>query len=851
MSLVGPFSLDFDMKKDIDTLLAEERAEIITKYDKGRQEGVNIDPWEDADYSIYKVTDRFGFLHEEELPTPSALEEKQKQQDIERVAKWLKMVKEWNKYRNSEKLAKRVYKGIPLQLRGQAWALLLDIEKVKRDNEGKYERMKQQARNFSTEIKQIDLDVNRTFRNHIMFMDRFGVKQQALFHVLAAYSVYNTEVSYCQGMSQIAAILLMYLNEEDAFWALSQLLTNGKHAMHGFFIPGFPKLHRFQAHHDLVLSKMLPKLKKHLDKEQMTTGIYTTKWFLQCFIDRTPFTLTLRLWDIYIMEGEKMLTAMAYTTLKLHKKRLQKLPLEELREFLQEQMGVSFFLPDDVVVEQLHASMSELRSKKLDQPPPAKSEELPKKPLGQERPVLLLPLQPDSPLEVKINLQPHSQPNTEAQQTDSIALHQTPSPAEPQDSRTPLLPSPDPVVVHTQGTPSALRPCRAPPLPPKADIRCAEVELDRDAKGSLPDVSRTEDVGKQESQTGDPETRDEPVAWPPPYEPLDSGALAVQTEEEFMDLPDLPPPPFFYTEQNDQGPLDSQSPHLATGTGPETRRRSPSPRSASPLVTQMKLSPKPCPKPPTSLDLAQKKPPPTKPSLPRKPSTPSAWTTSSSSSPSSSPRLPPPKPTKFPVSLYVPMHTGDRRPSNTSQYDNLSEADDDDRYLERLLGSTPEESPSMHGNPPHTTDGDYDPALFPLPPPPAFIPPSPSPIPPSLCVLPSLPQEPEYEGEDSWVEDSIIPPPPASFADRLSPNTGSAASCSDTHRATSPGYSKPFSRGPRNHSAFPAPLLYTGSPPGHSRPSGQSAVGVPLVRSSPDFCRMPASGQQLPKSVTF
>ena len=50
--------------------------------------------------------------------------------------------------------------------------------------------------------------------------------------------------------------------------------------------------------------------------------------------------------------------------------RLQKLPLEELREFLQEQMGVSFFLPDDVVVEQLHASMSELRSKKLDQPPP-------------------------------------------------------------------------------------------------------------------------------------------------------------------------------------------------------------------------------------------------------------------------------------------------------------------------------------------------------------------------------------------------------------------------------------------------------------------------------------------------
>jgi hypothetical protein len=39
-------------------------------------------------------------------------------------------------------------------------------------------------------------------------------RQQALFHVLAAYSVYNTEVGYCQGMSEIAALILMYTNEE-------------------------------------------------------------------------------------------------------------------------------------------------------------------------------------------------------------------------------------------------------------------------------------------------------------------------------------------------------------------------------------------------------------------------------------------------------------------------------------------------------------------------------------------------------------------------------------------------------------------------------------------------------------
>uniref|UniRef100_A0A3Q2Z218 USP6 N-terminal-like protein n=1 Tax=Hippocampus comes TaxID=109280 RepID=A0A3Q2Z218_HIPCM len=348
------------------SLLSSQRVTVVI----GRQGGVEIDPWEDADYNLYKVIDRLGFMHESELPAPTANEEKLKHLEVERAEKWLKMVKKWDKYKNSDRMVKRVYKGIPVQLRGRVWSLLLDVENTKKVNEGKYEKMKEQAKLYSSEIKQIDLDINRTFRNHVMFMDRFGVKQQSLFNVLSAYSAYNTEVSYCQGMSQIAALLLMYMNEEDAFWALSQLLTNQKHAMHGFFVPGFPKLQRFQAHHDQIISKLIPKLKKHMDKEQMSTGIYSTKWFLQCFIDRTPFTLTLRLWDVFILEGERLLTAMSYAILKLHKKRLLKMSLEELREFLLERIAETFFYSDDMVIEQLQASMTELRKMKLDLPPP-------------------------------------------------------------------------------------------------------------------------------------------------------------------------------------------------------------------------------------------------------------------------------------------------------------------------------------------------------------------------------------------------------------------------------------------------------------------------------------------------
>lgn len=40
---------------------------------------------------------------------------------------------------------------------------------------------------------------------------------------------------------------------------------------------------------------------------------------------QTPFTLTLRLWDIFILEGERLLTAMSYTILKIHKSKNSKI----------------------------------------------------------------------------------------------------------------------------------------------------------------------------------------------------------------------------------------------------------------------------------------------------------------------------------------------------------------------------------------------------------------------------------------------------------------------------------------------------------------------------------------------
>ena len=130
-----------------------------------------------------------------------------------------------------------------------------------------------------------------------------------------------------------------------------------------------------------------------------------------------------------------------------------KMSLEELREFLQENIAHTFIYSDDVVVEQLQASMTELRKMKLDLPPPGaahggggcgrgyslrfcrflmvfvfsgKPEELPRNPLGQELPVLLSPLQ-------------------------AGGLHISSASPAPRD---PPLPSPDPIIIHSQAPPT-------------------------------------------------------------------------------------------------------------------------------------------------------------------------------------------------------------------------------------------------------------------------------------------------------------------------------------------------------------------------------------------------------------
>ncbi|XP_072931015.1 USP6 N-terminal-like protein isoform X2 [Epargyreus clarus] len=360
----------------------EERERIFQRYERGRENLVGqIDPWEDPEFEEYHKTDRYGFIHDERLPQKTAPQKINV--EVEREKKWVKMLGSWDSSTTREKLHRRIYKGIPNSLRIKIWCKLLDVNRIKSDNVGKYQEMLKLAKQWSTDVRQIDSDVNRQFREHQFYRERYSEKQCSLFNVLCAYSMYNSEVGYCQGMSGLAGVLLMYMDEEDAFWALAVLLSDKKYAMHGLYIEGFPKLTRFLEHHDKILIKFMPKLKHHFDKFGLDAILYSLKWFFVCFIERVPFSLCLRVWDIYLLDGERVVTAMAYTILKLHKKAIMKLnDMDLIVNFIQVKLHKDFGYEDDVVIYHLERSMDELKRAKLDYPGAPPPNELPKRQLG-------------------------------------------------------------------------------------------------------------------------------------------------------------------------------------------------------------------------------------------------------------------------------------------------------------------------------------------------------------------------------------------------------------------------------------------------------------------------------------
>uniref|UniRef100_A0A2K5L881 Rab-GAP TBC domain-containing protein n=1 Tax=Cercocebus atys TaxID=9531 RepID=A0A2K5L881_CERAT len=365
-----------DMVEDADSLWAQEREDIIMNYEKGHRAGLPEDMGPEP-VGIYNNIDHFGILHETELPPATAREAKQMRREITRKSKWMEMLGQWETYKNSKKLIDRVYKGIPMNIRGQVWSVLLSIEEVKSKNPRTYKVMKEKGKRSSEHIHQIDVDMSETLRTHIFFRDRYGTKRRS-----------GEPPARLQGM------FLTHLPRAKAAWWVTRWEGLGSSpAAH----PNGGTVQGLQDHQEHVVPTSQHKTRWHLDKEGLCAQDSSLGWLLQMLNDGISLGLILRLWDVYLLEGEQVLMPMTSIAFQVQRKRLMKTSRSGLWARFRNQFFHTWELNDDSVLKHLRASTKKLTRKQGDLPPP--SDPKPEQGSSAPRPVLASQVGRDDPLQ--------------------------------------------------------------------------------------------------------------------------------------------------------------------------------------------------------------------------------------------------------------------------------------------------------------------------------------------------------------------------------------------------------------------------------------------------------------------
>jgi hypothetical protein len=125
---------------------------------------------------------------------------------------------------SKERLRKSVVTGIPPQLRGEIWCLLCNTEEESNFHSADLYKKLLDIEDPIEEHK-ISKDIKRTLPELRLFHEDYKSGGNKLYNVLKAYSSYDNEIGYAQGVNYLAAMLLIHIEDEiKAFWCLINLL---------------------------------------------------------------------------------------------------------------------------------------------------------------------------------------------------------------------------------------------------------------------------------------------------------------------------------------------------------------------------------------------------------------------------------------------------------------------------------------------------------------------------------------------------------------------------------------------------------------------------------------------------
>ena len=270
-------------------------------------------------------TDEYGFIIEKKS------EESRKSnnnKDVDellkinaRMEKWNYMIANYGEFSTNKfnKLKSRTRKGVPDSLRSYIWQLFAEKEKYyEKDIFKKLDSIRIKEELDTVIIK----DLDRTYPNCQLFKDKYGNGQRKLYKVLSNYSKYNTSTGYVQGMGFIVALFLIYMDEESSFFMLHSLMK--KYKLEGFYLPGFPELKKTFYILLNLEKKFIPKVYELFKKEGIIPSMYASEWFICLFSRNLEFNGLVRIFDVFLLEGYKVIYRFSLALLKIKESELLK-----------------------------------------------------------------------------------------------------------------------------------------------------------------------------------------------------------------------------------------------------------------------------------------------------------------------------------------------------------------------------------------------------------------------------------------------------------------------------------------------------------------------------------------------
>eukprot|EP01062_Namystynia_karyoxenos_P035710 TRINITY_DN26098_c0_g1_i2.p1 TRINITY_DN26098_c0_g1~~TRINITY_DN26098_c0_g1_i2.p1 ORF type:complete len:488 (+),score=115.76 TRINITY_DN26098_c0_g1_i2:112-1464(+) len=152
---------------------------------------------------------------------------------------------------------------------------------------------------FTEREQQVQRDVLRTDRASPLFSDEHGEGVRQLRDVLMAHQMYNHDLGYCQGMNEVAALLLRVLGDDAlAFWGLVCMME-GRLQLHRTFAGDLSGAREQLDMLAGVLRELDPQLARHLAQFD-PAFLFAFRWVAVRFKrDLAPHD-TLRIWDAWL-----------------------------------------------------------------------------------------------------------------------------------------------------------------------------------------------------------------------------------------------------------------------------------------------------------------------------------------------------------------------------------------------------------------------------------------------------------------------------------------------------------------------------------------------------------------------